>query len=320
MNEVNQNNNERVDESGSSSTSATSTVSTCPECDGRIIRDEEHGEVICKECGVVVDEETVDRGPEWRAFYADEAEEKSRVGAPTTELLHDKGLSSVISWENKDAHGQSLSAKKRQKMQRLRTWDERFRNRDSQDRNLRQALTEIERMASALGVPETQRETASVIYRRALADDLLRGRSIEGVASACVYYATRQAGIPRTLDEIVVVSRVERKEIGRTYKYLVDELGLAVEPTQPLAFLPRFASRCDVSDEVERRAEEILDGCPLTNEFSGTSPDSLAAAALYAAARLSNEKRTQSEVADATGVTTGTIRKHYPRLLELSSE
>jgi len=67
-------------------------------------------------------------------------------------------------------------------MQRLRTWNERFRTRDSKERNLKQALGEIDRMASALGLPENVRETASVIYRRALDDDLLPGRSIEGAS------------------------------------------------------------------------------------------------------------------------------------------
>jgi transcription initiation factor TFIIB len=93
----------------------------------------------------------IDRGPEWRAYDTGEKEEKSRVGAPATQLLHDKGLSTNIGWQNKDARGNSLSSRKRQKLHRLRTWNERFRTRNSKERNLKQALGESDRMASAWG-------------------------------------------------------------------------------------------------------------------------------------------------------------------------
>ena len=155
----------------------------CPECGSAdLVTDSERGETVCDDCGLVVDEDSIDRGPEWRAFDSAERDEKSRVGAPTTNLMHDKGLSTNIGWQNKDAYGNSLSSNQRQKMQRLRTWNERFRTRDSKERNLKQALGEIDRMASALGLPENVRETASVIYRRALDEDLLPGRSREARA------------------------------------------------------------------------------------------------------------------------------------------
>ncbi|MEF8882317.1 MAG: TFIIB-type zinc ribbon-containing protein, partial [Halapricum sp.] len=156
----------------------------CPECGGTLATDSERGETVCTECGLVVEEDEIDPGPEWRAFDAKEKDQKSRVGAPTTNMMHDKGLSTNIGWQDKDAYGNSLSSRQREKMQRLRTWNERFRTRDSKERNLKQALGEIDRMASALGLPENVRETASVIYRRALDENLLPGRSIEGVATA----------------------------------------------------------------------------------------------------------------------------------------
>ena len=101
----------------------------CPECSGDLVVDEERGETVCGECGLVVEEDSIDRGPEWRAFNATENDQKSRVGAPTTNMMHDKGLSTNIGWQDKDAYGNSLSSNQRQKMQRLRKWNERFRTR-----------------------------------------------------------------------------------------------------------------------------------------------------------------------------------------------
>ncbi|MFQ3318235.1 MAG: transcription initiation factor TFIIB [Natronomonas sp.] len=306
--------NQREDESEGEKSGDEELV--CPECGGRLEADPERGETVCSECGLVVEEDSIDRGPEWRAFDSAEKDEKSRVGAPTTKMMHDEGLSTNIGWQDKDAYGNSLSSSQRKKMQRLRTWNERFRTRDSKERNLKQALGEIDRMASAIGLPENVRETASVIYRRALSDDLLPGRSIEGVATASLYAAARQAGTPRSLDEVARVSRVEKSEIARTYRYVVRELGLEIQPADPKSYVPRFASELEMSDEAERRARQLLDSAQEAGIHSGKSPVGLAAAAVYAASLLTNEKVTQEAVSEVADISEVTIRNRYHELLE----
>jgi len=174
-------------------------------------------------------------------------------------------------------------------------------------------------MASALGLPDNVRETASVIYRRALSENLLPGRSIEGVATASLYAAARQVGNPRSLDEFTAVSRVEKMELTRTYRYVIRELGLRVQPADPTSYVPRFASRLDLSEETERRARELLDDAASEGITSGKSPVGLAAAAVYAAALLSNEKVTQSEVSGVADVSEVTIRNRYKELLDASA-
>ena len=310
----------RARESEQESTDEDSEQLHCPECGGQLATDTEHGETVCEDCGLVVEEDEIDHGPEWRAFDSKEKDQKSRVGAPTTQMMHDKGLSTNIGWQDKDAYGKTLSSRQREKMQRLRTWNERFRTRDSKERNLKQALGEIDRMASALGLPENVRETASVIYRRALADDLLPGRSIEGVATSALYAAARQAGTPRSLDEIATVSRVEKDEIARTYRYVVRELGLEIQPADPEQYVPRFASELDLSDESERRARDLLKTAKDQGVHSGKSPVGLAAAAIYAAALLTNEKVTQSEVSEVANISEVTIRNRYHELLEAEEQ
>jgi transcription initiation factor TFIIB len=235
-------------------------------------------------------------------------------------MMHDKGLSTNIGWQDKDAYGRALSARQRQKMQRLRTWNERFRTQSSRDRNLKQALGEIERMASALGLPQNIRETASVIYRRALQEDLLPGRSIEGVATAAIYAAARQANAPRSLDEVATVSRVERSEIARTYRYIVRELNLGVQPADPRSFVSRFVSELGLSGDVERRANELLESAKQAGVHSGKSPVGLAAAAVYAGALLTNESITQAEVSDVASVSEVTIRNRYQELLQADGD
>ena len=274
------------------------------------------GELIHEPTGLVIEEENIDRGPEWRAFNHSERQSKSRVGAPTTQTMHDKGLTTQIDWKDKDAYGRSISSEKRSQMHRLRKWQERIRTKDAGERNLQFALSEIDRMSSALGVPRSVREVASVIYRRALDDDLIRGRSIEGVATAALYAACRQEGIPRSLDEVAEVARVEQKEIGRTYRFIAQELGLEIKPADPVQYVPRFCSELDLPEAVERKSREIIETTAEKGLLSGKSPTGYAAAAIYAASLLCNEKRTQREVGDVAQVTEVTIRNRYQEQIE----
>jgi len=289
----------------------------CPECDsGDLVQNADGSELVCGECGLVVEEEGIDLGPEWRAFNHQERQSKSRVGAPTTQTMHDKGLTTTIDWKNKDAYGRSISADKRSQMHRLRKWQERIRTKDAGERNLQFALSEIDRMASALGIPRSVREVASVIYRRALAEDLIRGRSIEGVATSALYAACRQEGIPRSLSEVASASRVDRKEIGRTYRYVAQELSLEMAPVDPAKYVPRFASELGLSEEAQAKANEIIQTTAEAGLLSGKSPTGFAAAAIYAASLLCNEKRTQREVAAVAQVTEVTIRNRYQEQIE----
>jgi transcription initiation factor TFIIB len=230
----------------------------CPECESAsLIKTGDQSELVCQDCGLILEEDAIDHGPEWRAFDSAERDQKSRVGAPTTNMMHDKGLSTNIGWQNKDAYGRSLSSEKRSQMNRLRKWQERTRTKDAGERNLQFALGETNRMASALGVPRSVQEVASVIYRRALSENLIMGRSIEGVATSTLYAACRKEGIPRSLEEVAQVSRVEQKEIGRTYRYIARELDLGMKPVDPQKYVPRFCSALDLSEEVQSKATDV---------------------------------------------------------------
>jgi transcription initiation factor TFIIB len=155
-----------------------------------------------------------------------------------------------------------------------------------------------------------------VIYRRALAEDLLPGRSIEAVATASLYAAARQIGVPRTVDEVATVSRIDEQAFKRAYRYIVRELSLEIEPPDSNQYVPRFTSDLGLSAEMEWRASRLLDAAQAKNLHSGRNPVGLAAAAIYAASLLTNEPVTQREVSEVADISTVTIRNRYRELLE----
>ncbi len=289
----------------------------CPECGSPSLeKDTVRGELVCQKCGIVVEEGLIDQGPEWRAFDSEQQDKRARTGAPTTYTLHDKGLSTIIGWKNKDSYGKSIPTRNRAQLYRLRKWQRRIRISNAAERNTAFALNELDRMSSAMGLPRKIRECAAMLYRHAVEKNLIRGRSIEGVAAAVLYAACRQCDIPRTLDEIATAARVERKEIGRTYRFISRELGLKLMPTTPADYITRFVSELKLSPTVNEETKRILKMAADKELTSGRGPTGVAAAAVYIAAINKNERRTQREVADVAGVTEVTIRNRYKELAE----
>jgi len=284
-------------------------IRKCPECFSvNLVYDEQKGEIICQDCGLVIEEKMVDFGQEWRKF--DEGPKKGRGGAPLSLQKFDRGLTTNIG-EISDIY--RLEGKKTRKYFRLKKWQERVST--SIERNLRLAMSELRKVASFLSLPNVVKEEASRVYNFVLQRGLVRGRSMESVIAACLYAACRTYSIPRTLDEIANASDVERKEIGRTYRFITRKLAIHVTPSNPKDYISRFASLLHLSPKTQNNALKILRKAEALELTSGRGPAGIAAAALYVSALLNNEKRTQREVADVAGITEVTIRNRYKELL-----
>lgn len=288
-----------------------SYVKRCPECGSvNLTYDDQRGEIVCNDCGLLIEEKMVDTGQETGGQF-DKSEKKTRGGAPLSIQKYDKGLTTnvgEISDIYKLEHGQT------RKFLRLKKWQERVST--SIERNLRLAMAELRRETSFLNLPNVVRDEAARVYNFVLQRGLVRGRSMESVIAACIYAACRSYNIPRTLDEIAATSDVPRKEIGRTYRFMIRKLGFKVKPSSPKDYIARFSSILHLSPKSQNEALKILKKADTSELTSGRGPAGIAAAALYVAALLNGEKRTQREVADVAGITEVTIRNRYKELID----
>ncbi|HDN68696.1 transcription initiation factor IIB [ANME-1 cluster archaeon ex4572_4] len=277
----------------------------CPECGSkRVVSDSKHAELYCADCGIVIAENIVDLGPEWRAYDSEQASKRVRTGPGMSYRIHDKGLSTP-------------TPKLPAGIKRLR-----WVNMDSSEKTLAFALIEIDRMSCALKLPNDIKEAASVLYRKAARQSMIKGRSIEELVSAMLYIVCRQYGIPRTLKEIAKVSRSPIKKIRRSYIFLLRKLGLKIAPADPAHYIPRFCSELGLSETTREQAIEILNQDKGTGAARGWAPIGTAAAAIYIAAVLSGdaEYRPERAIAKVAGTTEITIRsrcKDLGKALEL---
>ena len=302
----------------------------CPECESQnLIHDYDSGETVCGDCGLVLREQMIDKGPEWRAFTDEEKVSRTRVGMPTTYAVHDKGLSTDVGGGpfgvNYDAFGRKLPLATRAQMWRLRKWQIRSRVHTSVDRNLAQAMYELDRLKDKLTIPPPVKEMAAVIYRKAIEKGLTRGRSINAMIRAALYAACRDSGLPRTIKEISEGNPLFKKDIARCYRLILKELKMQMPVSDSVTCISKIAEKIGISEKSQGRAAKILHQAKEKKYGPGKDPMGLAAAALYIACLENNEQKkgrwggpiTQKDIAETAGVTEVTIRNRYKNLVKI---
>ena len=292
----------------------------CPSCGGKkIVSDQDTGELFCGKCGLVITDKIADTGAEWRSFANDD-NNRARTGAGTSLTMHDMGLSTVIGAANKDATGKPLSASVKSSIERLRTWDSRSQAHSSADRNLRQALNEMNKLKDKLALTNAVIEKAAFIYRKAMEKKLVRGRSIQGLVAACLYASCRTTETPRTLDDIANGINIRRKDVARCYRLIYRELELKMPVVDPVKGVSRIASIAGLGEKTKRKAILILNEAKRTYITAGKDPMGIAAAALYLACISTGETKSQKEISIASGVTEVTIRNRCAGLRKMLND
>jgi len=280
------------------------------------ISDSESGEVLCGYCGFVISEKDIDiANPERRAFTTEETNQWTRTGAPTSLSRHDRGLATIIGKPARDAAGHQLNAGARSTYKRLKTWDDRMQLHSSTDRNLWRAFSELNMLKDKLGLSDSLVEEVAHLYRRVENKGLVRGRTIRGMLVACVYIVCRESGHPRTLKDVSTKSNINRKNIAKNCRLVMEELGITSSVVDPMKCVVRVANAAQVSERTTRHAfkmmSELLRKKTLT---AGKDPMGLAASILYIASQEAGETKTQRGMAIAAGVTEVTIRNRIRAL------
>jgi len=287
----------------------------CPEC-GSVKLNYGDEEIVCSECGLVIEGYLIDQGPEWRAFDAEQREKRTRVGAPTTITTHDRGLSTIIDWKNQDIHGKQIKGSQISQIYRLRKLQRRTRVSDAIERNLAFALDHIKKLGKALSLPKSVIETGSVLYQKGAKEKLVRGRSIKDIASATLYYSLRDAGIPRTLKEVSEKAGISKNDLSRSYRYILNKFDYCSPEYETNKFIEKFSENLGLLGKTETIAKKITNVAREIKLTGGRGPLGIAAASTYVASILTGERRTQREIAEVSKVTEVTVRNRYKDLSE----
>ena len=303
----------------------------CPNCnvnydnknDNRnIINDPESGEIICGICGLVLSiEKSQEIRPEWRNFNTEQSNNRIRTGMPTSLARHDMGLSTIIGRTDRDYTGNAIDTSIKSTIDRLRILDYRTQLHSSTDRSLKKAFSELDFLRDKLALPDSVVEKTAYIYRKAQQRGMIRGRTVSAMLAAATYIACREIGVGKTLKDIAEGSNVKPKTLSQCYRTLLTELDIKTPMLDPMRCVAKVASRMQLNEMTSRQAMGIMHNAMKSEASTGKNPMGLAAAVLYisyhnnniknSAQRKSNDsddKRTQTSFAQASGITDVTLR------------
>lgn len=283
----------------------------CSECNSNaMLYDEQRGEIICEDCGLVANSVIFSREPEWRAYNSEEEKSKVRVGLPTS-VLNNREMRTVIVGK-KDTYGKTLDTAAQAKYARLSQMDERIQDRTT--RNLKSALMELKRIKSHLNLSDDISETAVLLYRLALERDLIKGRSVIGMISAAIYLACRKKNAAITLKDTAEVANITTKELGRCVRIFLQNINVSSTSPDPVTLVNRLGENLGLTMYTRKVAIDILTEAREKKLTMGKIPMSLAAAAIYIASIQTGERRTQQQIATPARTTPVTIRNRFKEL------
>ena len=303
----------------------------CPNCnvnydnknDNRnIINDPESGEIICGICGLVLSiEKSQEIRPEWRNFNTEQSNNRIRTGMPTSLARHDMGLSTIIGRTDRDYTGNTIDTSIKSTIDRLRILDYRTQLHSSTDRSLKKAFSELDFLRDKLALPDSVVEKTAYIYRKAQQRGMIRGRTVSAMLAAATYIACREIGVGKTLKDIAEGSNVKPKTLSQCYRTLLTELDIKTPMLDLMRCVAKVASRMQLNEMTSRQAMGIMHNAMKSEASTGKNPMGLAAAVLYisyhnnniknSVQRKSNDsddKRTQTSFAQASGITDVTLR------------
>ncbi|KAH9904062.1 cyclin-like protein [Xylariomycetidae sp. FL2044] len=295
----------------------------CPDCNEdppNLIEEFSSGDMVCYSCGIVLGNRIIDTRSEWRTFANDDQnnDDPSRVGDAANVLLNGSQLETTI------AFGEGARAKDLYRAQ----------NRSAKDKTsqvLLAAYKEISRFCDAINVPKTAQDSAKHIFKLTEEAKAFKGKSQDAVIAGCIFLSCRQHGVPRTFREIYSLTKVSKKEIGKTFKFLEKFLQSnreqnttgsimhsldtyeSTSTTSAPDLCARYCSNLNFDNphHMEKISKAIAEKSSSVKDLAGRSPLSIAAACIYMVSHLMGDARTSKEIAAVAGVSDGTIKTAY---------
>ena len=284
--------------------------SKCGRCGkSSIIHDTSNGEIFCQDCGIILEQRVTDPSIDTTIF--DERIDHRRTGTPNSISIHDYGLSTIIGKTNKDARGNLLSSQVSYTIKRLRIQDNRSQIHKNTDTNLKTAFDMLQRIQDKIKVSDCIKEKAAQIYRKSNEQKITQGRSIQAVVAASMYAACRSTNTLRTLRDISEATNIKRRKISQSYRAIVKQLDLNIPVVNQTHCILKISNNLGISARSKNLSLEIIRKAEEIGLLAGRDPTGISAAAIYYASLIKNEGFTQTQVAEASGITAVTLRNRF---------
>lgn len=270
---------------------------SCPECNGvDIVTDFGAGDVICRDCGVVIGDRIIDETNELRTFANDDRgrELMGRSGDAVDPARGCNALDTIIS-NTTPSHKEMIKAS--------------IAVAGKTDRVHQSGLTQMNDLADQLSLPQSIIQVGSAIFSNAEKEFRYRtSQQISVAVAAVLFIACRKTGNVRSIKEFESASGVDKKKIGKTFKRIVRALDIEISTTTIEEFVEHYCSVLNLPPKAKRVAIEIARKAHAMEVTLGKTDATVAASVVYLVAAVMNMKRSLKEVAEVSTCAESTVR------------
>lgn len=285
-----------------SESTSESAGQSCEECGGDVVVD--GVESVCQDCGLVVGEQAIDRGPEWRC------EDTARAGTLVDPTRNDNGFSTQIGFERARAGSDRHS-----RLLRAAEWDK--RGEDSKQKRQGYSLSDIKGVCSRLGVPDSVSDNACVLFQEFHNATDHTGYTLEPMMAACVYAAARIEHVGIGVEAVIEQVSITERRLFDTLDRLREEIDVALPIAEPRMYVARYVNELGGEQRTLTLAQQVADEADQAGlTANGAAPSAVAAGCVYEAFVSApwEAKRSQPEVGEVADVSDYTVRRHWQRL------
>ncbi|RKP34298.1 cyclin-like protein [Dimargaris cristalligena] len=254
----------------------------CQSCGSSSIEyDSAAGNAVCRECGVVTEENTI---------VSEITFGESSTGAA---ILQGSLVSTESGRLNLSGHyGKRHSGQSREK-------------------TLSNGRRCIGSIGAALRLSERFKEAAHRYYTLAVNINFNKGRPTQNLCAACIYIVCRQERSSHMLMDFSDILQTNVFLLGVTFAKLVQALNLIIPMVDPSMYIARFAMLLEFGNKTNRVIDDAMRLVQRMNRDwiqTGRRPAGICGACLLIAARMHNFHRTYSEIIQVAKVGAGTIQ------------
>jgi len=291
----------------------TKNINRCISCQGgNLVTDDTQGCDVCMDCGVV-NTLYLNKNP---TFGKDNDDNKTNAsyGCPTNYFFPKSALGTKIKCRGYNR----ISALQRQGQMPYK------------EKSLMEELFKIQDKCKQYNITQSIIDTAKILYKKVNDSKHTKGNrkgksrimrciNRKSMIAACVFYACKLQGEPRSPKEIADIYSLEIKHVNKGYRKFMDyidinELQQHNASSKSTDFIKRFASKLDMDERYINIATEISTNINKLDLASTHEPPSVAAGCLLLVVNMYSLNINKKQISDVFGISDVTISKTYRRI------
>ena len=270
----------------------------------------ENGIVTCKVCMNTI--HNISDNPEWRHYGGTSTKsDPTRCGMPVNNLLPESSVGSSISY--------SSNSKTLSQIRKYQQWS----SMPYKERSRYKIFLEIQEVCKANNLPEKIVNGAKSMYTILSGIKISRGANRKGIIAACVFYACKECGVPRSSKEIADMFSIEITVMTKGCKKFREIMNLSKKDksrfsgdvsVKPHDFIERFCNKLSINKDFVTTIQDTCNQAIKHNLILENTPPSIAAGCIYYVSKIKPLDITRKQISEVCKISEVTINKCCKKL------